>query len=243
MSDLSIIIATKNEQEYVANTLKNLLLATEEAGKRDISSEIIVVDSSSDNTQNIARKFVKKVYAFPSEGVSRARNYGARLAKGQILVFMDADTIVQKNTVIDVFDSFRKESTVCTIAYVMPLDYVTKPFSVKLFYAFDKLFIKSCDVFGFLIRFYNRGDIVATKKSVFNAVDGFDEKLYMLEITDFLVKASHFGRVRVLPRAVFETSRRLRKWGVLRSYRVWWRNYLTFYAQKRLHDTSYEAVR
>lgn len=243
MQDISVIIATKNEQEYIAHTLTHLRLAAEEAKKLNVTCEIVVIDSSNDDTKKIAQKFTKKVYTFPAMGVSRARNFGVSHATGRILVFMDADTIVQRDTLLEVCRLFQNKAAVSALTYVMPLDYDGQPFLGKLFYALDKLFIKSCAYFGLLIKFYNRGDTVAIRKSVFQAVGGFDEKLYMLEITDLLVKASRLGHARVLGDPVFETSRRLRKWGVLKSYRIWWRNYLTFYLLKRLHDRSYEVVR
>jgi hypothetical protein len=67
--------------------------------------------------------------------------------------------------------------------------------------------------------------------------------LYMMEITDMLGHASKLGKIKVLSSPVFESSRRLKKWGLLKSYGIWWRNYFAFYMLKRLHETSYETIR
>ncbi len=240
---MSIIIATKNEQEYLEKTLKHLSLAMIEAKKMNINVELIVIDGSNDNTLSIAKKFTEKAYYLLLQGVSKARNYGAKLSEGQILIFMDADTIVQKNTLVDIFKTLRNETVVSVITYVLPVHYHMLPLSAKIFYAIDKIAIKTCGIIGFLIRFYNRGDIVVIRKTVFNMVGGFEEKLYMMEITTLLVNASKYGHIKVLSTPVFESSRRLKKWGVIKSYKIWWKNYFSFYVLKHLHDVKYEVVR
>jgi len=243
MVDLSVVIATKNEQEYIGKTLQSLTSSADEAEKLNIRVELIVVDSSDDNTLEIAKTFTSRAYYLPSQGVSKARNYGAKLSEGRILIFMDADTIVQKNTLIDISQSLQDESVVSVIAYVLPERYAETTSSEKLFYLIDKLFIKACGAIGFLIKFYNRGDVVAIKKPVFEKIEGFNEKLYMMEITDLLVNGLKYGRVKVLSTPVFDSCRRLRKWGLIKSYKIWWRNYFSFYLLKHLHDAKYEAVR
>jgi glycosyltransferase involved in cell wall biosynthesis len=243
MQDLSIIVATKNEQKYIANTLSHLHKSIKEAKKHGIKAELIVVDSSDENTAAIARKFTENVYPFSGEGVSKARNYGAAKSNGRILIFMDADTIVQKNTLTDVFSIFKKESTVSTIACVSPTWHSELTTSAKLFYILDWMFIKACGFIPLLIWFYNRGDIVANRRDTFNELKGFNEALYMMEITDLLGHASKLGKIKVLPSPVFESSRRLKKWGLLKSYGIWWRNYFTFYMLKRLHEANYEVIR
>ena len=91
-SMFSIIIATKNELNYIGRTLAILKRVL-----RGFKAEILVVDSSIDGTYEVAKKLADKTYRFKEEGLSKARNYGAKKARGNILVFMDADTIVSKN--------------------------------------------------------------------------------------------------------------------------------------------------
>ncbi len=243
MYDMSIIIATKNEQRYIGKTLNQLRSSIDEAKKRGITAELIVVDSSTENTASIARRFTQNVHIFPPQGVSKARNYGAAKSHGRILVFMDADTLVQKDTLPDVFSLFKKKSAVSTIACVSPTWQNELPLSAKMFYVIDWLFIKACGFIPFLIWFYNRGDIVAIRRDTFKNLRGFNEALYMMEINDLLGHASRMGRIKVLPTPVYESSRRLIQWGMLKSYAIWWRNYFTFFMLKRLHEASYEIIR
>jgi glycosyltransferase involved in cell wall biosynthesis len=237
------VIATRNEQEYIVPTLRNLSSSIAHAKERNITAEIIIVDSSNDDTPNLARKFTEKVYHFAEKGVSKARNHGTQFSQGRVLVFMDADTIVQKSTLFEIFRTLQDKSVSSAIASVLPLDYSELSFSAKLFYAIDRLYVKACDLISPLTRFYNRGDIAAVRRADFEKIGGFDKKLHMMEITNLLVKASKFGRVKVLSKPVFESSRRLRNWGLVKSYKIWWRNYFTFYVFKRLYDAQYEAVR
>ena len=243
MLDLSVIIATKNEQKYIANTLNHLKASVQEAERHGIVAEVLVVDSSNENTAVIAERFTKNVHRLSVQGVSKARNYGAAKSKGRILIFMDADTIVQKNTLTEVFRVFKKESAVSTIACVSPTWHSDLTMSTKIFYIIDWLFIKACGLIPFLIWFYNRGDILAVRRDTFNRVKGFNETLCMMEITDLLGHVSKIGKIKVLSSPVFESSRRIKKWGLLKSYRIWWSNYFAFYLLKRLHESTYEAIR
>jgi glycosyltransferase involved in cell wall biosynthesis len=232
-----------NEKEYIANTLSHLQVSMQEAQKGGIRTELIVVDSSNEGTAAIAHQFTSKVHYMSPQGISKARNYGASHASGSILVFMDADTLLQKSTLEDVFCIFKNKNAVSTISFVMPALQSKLSISAKIFYVMDCAFIKACAVVPFLIGFYNRGDIVAIRRETFEKVRGFNETLCMMEITELLMHASKLGKIKVLSSPVFESSRRLKQWGVFKSHRVWWRNYFNFYMFKKLHDSNYESVR
>jgi glycosyltransferase involved in cell wall biosynthesis len=242
MVDISIILATRNEKKYIGKTLKNALEASREAGRHGVSSEIIVVDNSIDDTFTEAKKYVKNVYRFIPRGVSKARNFGATLAKGSILIFMDADTTLQKSSLVDALEKFKDSKVVSLVSRVLPSPQ-QRTLATVLFYLLDGLYIRLCAYLSVLIRFYNRGDMTAIRKDVFDKIEGFNENLHMLEITDILTKASSYGRIQVLDSPVFESSRRLKQWGLLKNYTVWWRNYVSFYTLGRLYDSSYEACR
>jgi len=242
MVNVSVILATRNERKYIGRTLRKALEASDEAGKQGVSTEIIVVDSSTDDTFREATKCVENVYPFVPSGVSRARNFGASLAKGQILIFMDADTTLQRSSLVDVVNEFTDAAMVSVVSRVLSSSQ-RKTFSTVLFYALDGLYVRLCAYLSFLMKFYNRGDMIAIRKDVFEKIVGFNERLHMLEITDMLMKAASFGRIKVLSSPVFESGRRLSQWGLLKSYKVWWRNYFCFYVFGHLYDSRYEACR
>lgn len=92
--ELSIIIPVFNGEKYIKNCLDSILT--------DISDnqEVIVVnDGSTDNTQQILLDYKKKhgnisIYNNENHGVSYSRNYGIDVAKGEYIMFVDADDIL-----------------------------------------------------------------------------------------------------------------------------------------------------
>src|SRR5260370_31034467 len=89
---ISVVIPAFNEELYLPATLSSL---------RDAISvcrcgvELIVVDNeSADRTREVARSFGATVVHEAVHNISRVRNAGASVARGDVLAFVDADTIV-----------------------------------------------------------------------------------------------------------------------------------------------------
>lgn len=79
---LSAIIITKNEEERIGECLKSV----------DFADDIIVVDNGSiDKTVNIVKKFGARVVKKPGDSFNELRNKGAEEAKGEWLLYIDAD--------------------------------------------------------------------------------------------------------------------------------------------------------
>jgi len=88
----SVIIPAYNEQSLLPATLNALQKAMEAI---DITGEVIVADNNSnDGTATIAREHGAVVVFEPMNQISRARNAGAKAARGRYLIFLDADTIL-----------------------------------------------------------------------------------------------------------------------------------------------------
>lgn len=94
---VSIIIPCYNAGRWLAQTLESALAQTHP------SIEIIVVDDgSSDNSLAIARSFEPRgvcVVAQANSGASAARNHGLRLARGEFILFLDADDLLSPDAV------------------------------------------------------------------------------------------------------------------------------------------------
>ncbi|HLE06853.1 MAG TPA: glycosyltransferase family A protein [Candidatus Nanoarchaeia archaeon] len=104
---ISIIIPTLNEKDYLPRLINSIKKHTS-ISKRDY--ELIVVDGGSiDNTVSIARKLVNKVVVLKKRGIGFARNKGVKVASGDYLFFIDADTIIE-NDVITAMYTRMKES-------------------------------------------------------------------------------------------------------------------------------------
>lgn len=88
---VSIIIPTFNEQKTIKDCLETLL--SQEFDRNEI---IVVDDGSTDSTREIVQNFPVRFLAQPHLGPAKARNLGAKEAKGKVLVFVDADMTFEK---------------------------------------------------------------------------------------------------------------------------------------------------
>ena len=100
--DFSIIIPAFNEENYLSATIDAIQTATKLlAETSDVKVETIVVDNDNvDGTAGIARSKGAIVVHEEVQGISRARNAGVSCARGEILVFVDADVIVPENMLV-----------------------------------------------------------------------------------------------------------------------------------------------
>ncbi len=86
---LSLIMIVKDEETMLAQCLESV---------QDVVDEMIIVDTgSSDKTIEIAESFGAQVYHHPwQNSFSEARNYGLPYAKGEWLLQLDADEVLEK---------------------------------------------------------------------------------------------------------------------------------------------------
>ena len=83
---VSVIVAAYNEAENLSNLLESIKSQTYPS-----IETIVIDDASTDNTAAIARSFTSKVFTRPHLERSAQRNYGASIANGLYLLFLDAD--------------------------------------------------------------------------------------------------------------------------------------------------------
>lgn len=105
---VSIIIPCYNQDEYIIETLQSVLNQTY------INWECIIVDDgSTDKSAKAIDALVCKnprfIYCYKTnEGVSKARNFGLDIAKGQFIQFLDADDVLDKNKIQYSIDELNK---------------------------------------------------------------------------------------------------------------------------------------
>lgn len=118
---VSIIVPVYNVEKYLEKCLKSLVKQT----LKDI--EIIVVnDGTKDNSQKIIDKYTKKYdfvkcYIKENGGVSSARNYGLKYAKGEYITFVDSDDYVEKDMYENMYNkaiSRDFDIVVCNLKYI-----------------------------------------------------------------------------------------------------------------------------
>lgn len=112
----SVIIVSYNSQETLGGCLKSLQALSQE---QDFKLEIIVVDNaSSDNSVQLLSNFkdVRGLLNSVNRGFAYACNQGARLAQGEILFFLNPDTVAQKAVFTSAQEHFTKNNNLGILA-------------------------------------------------------------------------------------------------------------------------------
>ncbi|MDD4979768.1 MAG: glycosyltransferase family 2 protein [Candidatus Omnitrophica bacterium] len=112
MPVFSIILPAYNNSKEL-----ELLLASIQKHCLDINKHetIVVDDGSKDNSiESVCRNFVfiKYLRSETNNGVANARNLGARLAKNDILIFIDSDLIAQSDFISILSEKFRNHDVI-----------------------------------------------------------------------------------------------------------------------------------
>lgn len=201
---LSIIIPTLNEEKY----LPILLAQIKKQKFPDL--EIIIADAGSkDKTVEIAESFGCIIVkgGLPAKG----RNEGAKVAKGELLLFMDADNIfLPDNFFQDLVSEFKKRELGVASFPLYPQGNWFDKLAYSLYNFWTKISQK------FLPHATNS---ILIRKDVFEMVGGFDEEIKIAEDHDLARRAgriSKFGFIETKP--VLTSARRFELDGRLKTY-------------------------
>lgn len=181
---LSIIIITKNEEIM----LPRLLESIKQQDFKDY--EVIISDAkSTDKTRDIARKYNCRIVegGLPSTG----RNSGAKAAKKDILLFLDADVILPPEFLSKNIKEFNDRNLVSATALYVPL-------SKKII---DKILHHSYNYFARTIQYISphaAGFCIFIKRDVFIKVGGFNENVRFAEDHALVNQSKKHGKFRIL---------------------------------------------
>ena len=99
MIRFSLIIPAYNEQTLLPRLLDSVDLARRNYRNGPDAIEIIVADNAStDRTAEIAAARGARVVRVEKRAISAARNGGAKAARGEVLAFIDADSVIHPDT-------------------------------------------------------------------------------------------------------------------------------------------------
>lgn len=181
---LSVIIPTYNEEKY----LPRLISSLKRQSFKDF--EIIVADAkSTDKTRSIAAKAGCLVVSggLPACG----RNQGAAVAKGEWLLFLDADVILPPDFLDKAMNEIKKKKLDVASAPIQPLS------DKKI----DKLFHEAYNVYAkatTVVYPHAPGFCIFAKKKIHEAMGGFSERVKLAEDHDYVVRASRRGKFGLL---------------------------------------------
>ena len=207
---LSVIIPAYNEAAVLPTTLARIRPSLVSAS---VESELIVVDNASeDATAELARAAGATVVHEGTHNIARVRNAGANAADGDVLVFIDADTIVPVNLfsgIIQVLADDRCYGGAVAVEYD------------KLERRWMKWYLAGWKFWATIFHFA-QGAAQFSRRPAFSAIGGYDESIFMGEDIDFFSRLRryarrHGGYVTVLnDRKVVTSGRRFNRMKVWR---------------------------
>jgi glycosyltransferase involved in cell wall biosynthesis len=174
---VSVIITTKNEEKNIENCLESI------KNQSFNNIEIILVDNfSEDKTAKLAEKYDVTVY-FKGNERSAQRNYGAKIAKGEYLLYLDADMILEPTLIQDCVTKCKTDNV---DALYVPEKIVGDGFWIKV-RDFERSFYTGTVIDA--VRFI--------RTNLFLQVEGFDETLIGPEDWDFDRKIRNVGHTEI----------------------------------------------
>jgi glycosyltransferase involved in cell wall biosynthesis len=211
MMKFSIVVPALNEAKYIERCLRSIRKQSFE------DFELIVKDGlSKDRTAEIAMKHADHVISRKDFSAGDARNQGARVARGDILVFVDADTILPPNALERFSLLLKNERIVGGSCRKVP---DSKSLGDRLFYELTNF----CNLLSIPLCIGGaHGNCMFVRKKIFEKVGGFDPRLKIAEEQDLVRKLKRFGKfVFLLDLKVVESPRRVRRVGRLRLALIW----------------------
>jgi glycosyltransferase involved in cell wall biosynthesis len=212
MPKISIIIPTYNEEKYIKTTLESI----KKQPYKDI--EVIVADSdSSDRTREIAKRAYPgvKIVLKKERGVGIACNAAARLAKGELLMFIDADTSVTKGLLNAYEKAFENKDVVAATGPIVPLEKTTRSieFGYKMVSVYTvKLFMK-------IGKPSTISSNLMVRRSSYLKLGGFSTTMNTYYDWDLSNRLKDIGKIVFVEGAIAKTSvRRIEKWGMVRYF-------------------------
>jgi rSAM/selenodomain-associated transferase 2 len=196
--DISIIIPTLNEEQVLGKTLGSL--------ENIQNCEVIVVDGgSSDTTLTLAQKTDCIIFSSPG-GRGRQMNKGAAKARGEVLLFLHADTLLPGNFPGLILDATRQPAFVAG-AFSLAIDSPKRSLAVIAWFA--NLRSRGLQLpYGDQALFIN--------SSMFRAMGGFPE-LEIMEDFIFMQKLKKKGKVVILSECALTSARRWQNMGIIRT--------------------------
>jgi glycosyltransferase involved in cell wall biosynthesis len=208
--NISVVIPLYNKSATVVRAINSALQQTLPP------VDVLVIDdgSTDDSCAVVAGKFgdAVRLVRQHNAGPSAARNHGARLCKGDVLVFLDADDELLPRCLEEHAACFnsdeRVELSLTSVSKRYADGHIAEEVLTQRTEADDSHFIRYRGL-------RTAGVInvaacaIAIKKELFDRIGGFDEQLRCWEITDFLMRANVAAQTVGLHRTVSVTVHEL----------------------------------
>ena len=194
---LSFVVPAHNEEHELPETLRAIQRAAHAA--KEMYELIVVDDGSTDATAVIAQQFGARIVPVNRRQIAAVRNAGARVARGEILFFVDADTRIKPGHVIAglqaLANGYSGGSARLAVDSHLP------------FWA--RLFLRSfCAVY--FAAGLGVGAFLFMRRASFDAVGGFDEQYFAGEEVYLTLALKKHGRFKILREPIITSARKVR---------------------------------
>ncbi len=200
---LSIVIPAFNESKLIESCLENLTRTLESAGVAREAYECIVVDNNStDDTAARATQFGARVVSEPIRQIARARNKGGHAARGRWILFLDADSWPDSALIRDLLQAMD-DPEIAAGGALLQMQQLPRLLRLGV-WAWNCLSRRLL---------WAAGAFIFCTRDAFDAVNGFDDSLFVGEEISFCRRLKRYLRWRgqrlvILSRHPLRTSGR-----------------------------------
>jgi glycosyltransferase involved in cell wall biosynthesis len=208
---ISVVIPAYNEEKYIGRTLE----AARAALATISEAEIIVVDNeSTDSTQEIAESFGARIVKEHKHNIGQVRNTGGFAAVGELIVFLDADTVVAPGLFEKIIEAMTDEHCVGgSVAVEYERTYRRK---------WIRYYLMCWQFWGRFLRM-RQGAAQFCRREALQELGGYDTSIYLGEDIEFHWRLDKLARKRggytafIEDPKVHTSSRRYEKMGIVRT--------------------------
>lgn len=205
-ASVSVIVPTWNEAKYLPALLDSLQNQTR------LPLDILVADSgSTDGTQEVAQGRGALVVEGDRRGPGEGRNRGARAARGDIFVFVDADCIAPPDLLEAIVAAFDEPGVIGGATGFMP---ARGTVAERILFFLANGYQRAMTLWGYP---HNAGYCFFFRREAFEALGGLREDMWLNETHDLALRSRSLGRFVILPRMVQTSMRRFRTYGYART--------------------------
>ena len=198
---ISFIVPAYNEEQCLAETLDAVHAAGLALGE---AYEVVVADDgSTDRTAAVAVEKGALLVSVTHRQIAATRNSGARVARGDLLIFVDADTVVNAEVVRVAVQAMRQGAVGGGAG--IRFDEPVPRFARLLLWVIVRIF---------RVTGVATGCFLFCTRAAFNAVGGFDEKYYGAEEIVMSRTLKRQGKFVILKQTVTTSARKLRTYSV-----------------------------